>query len=204
MTIRQITAILGNMDQPKTIPPQTVDFKRTLITGDGTRMDALFYKQQPHKIWNDDIFIWIDGKVQVDSPKFIEHCIASLGDGDLAIMKHKDRSCVYEEYDYIISELKKGNEYLSARYSVEKMEDEKARFKAVGYPEKNGLHDCCVIVVRNTLRIEKLLNTWNYDTGLGFFDQTTIHYCSWHFGIPIQPIIFPPGYMHLVKHLKVK
>ena len=204
MTIRQVTAILGNMDQPKTIPPQTVDFKRTLITGDGTRMDALFYKQQPHWIWTDDIFIWIDGKVQVDSPKFIEHCIASLGEGDLAIMKHKDRSCVYEEYDYIISELRTGNKYLSARYDYLEMNLQRQVVKEMGYPKNNGLHDCCVMVMRNNDQAKNVFNYWYRFSNMKWFDQTAIHLAAWRHNIPIQPIIFPPGYMHLVKHLKVK
>lgn len=209
MKISLITANIGSIDDQHEVPEQTVPHERLYFTenttGQTDRMAALYYKTQPHKFSDADIFIWIDAKIKITSPDFIQQCLDALGDGDLAIIKHHERNCVYDEINHILHCMSKGNEYLLQRYKDKPMKEQLGWFESIGYPKKNGLHDCKIIVARNSLDVKSLFDNWHYYVKeFDYFDQTTIHVLSWARFVKITPIIFKPGSFEDVPHKVLK
>jgi len=217
-----ITAITGRMDEVKFLPEQIKESPLIQIDRHhfndlqvpvelrklNKRQQALYFKQQFfHIVPGYDVYIWIDGKIQVDSPTFVEQCLKALGDGELAILKHGERDCVYDELNYIIQKTEAGSEYFVRRfaYRLKILKRDMEFMRGRGYPEKAGLHDCSIMVWRNTEQNINLAGAWwatckEYDG----FDQVVIHELSHLVKQKIQPIVFEPGSFHLVKHLKVQ
>lgn len=211
MKIAVSTAVIGGIDQKKFIPEQTVEFERKFYTEpiDGVkgndRMKALWYKCNPFKHTSADIHIWIDGKIQVQSANFIEQVITALGDKDIAVLKHHERSCIYQEVDHIEHCMKKGNEYLLTRYANKPIRKQVEAYRYFGYPANNGLNDCAIIVVRKWPTMVLALNEWWKDVYLcDGFDQTALQFHCWNNGIKIQPIIFTPGSYTDIPHVILK
>lgn len=210
MKITVRTAVIGGIDQQKEIPPQTVTFDRIVYTdppegvGGNDRMKALFYKCNPFSP-DSDICIWIDGKIQVQSADFIEQIISALGDNDIAILKHGERHCIYQEVDHIEHCMQKGNQYLITRYANKPIRKQVEAYRYFGYPANNGLNDCCIIAMRNTPLVRKVCRDWWIDVYCNdAFDQTALQYHCWNNGVEIQSIIFKPGSFSDIPHVILK
>lgn len=209
MTIALITAVIGGIDEIKNVPAQSVEYQRYVITesyipGDD-RKKALYFKTQMHHEFEEDIFIWIDGKIQVACYDFVQQCMDALGDGDIAIMKHNERNCIYQEVDHIEHCIKKGNKYLATRYKNKPIRKQVERYRRFGYPANNGLNDCCIFIVRNNERMKGVFNQWWAEIEKDdAFDQTAIQFHCWVAGVKIKPIIFKPGSFVDVPHIVLK
>lgn len=215
MKIAVVTAITGGMDALKLIPDQSVPYHRFIFTDSDVpdhlkdlnkRTQALYFKQQTAAIIPGyDVYIWLDGKIQVLAYDFIQQCIDALGTGDLAVLKHGDRSCVYEELDYIIDQMAKGSGYLCTRYADRDLPGQKLSLQRRGYPIGNRLNDCSIIVSRNSDAVKMVMNEWwVHCLDQKAFDQVWLKYYTWAYGVPINDIVFKPASFKLVKHLKVR
>lgn len=213
MRIDVITAIIGGMDEPKELPAQSVLCRRALFTDADVpayyhdlnpRTQALYFKQQLHVVSDADIMIWLDGKVQPLAYDFVAQCVAALDNADVAILKHGSRSCVYEELDYITSEIRRGSTYLAARYDHRDLPGQRREIKATGYPKRAGLNDCSIIAMRRTDAVCELMDSWwgRCQDEISF-DQVWIKVLAWQHGVTIAPIELKPASFKLVKHLKV-
>lgn len=214
MKIAVMTAIFGGIDVRKTIPEQTMFFKEEFF--DETNCDlnndlmpndrqrALFFKTMGHTMTDADIIIWVDGKIQITAPDFIEQCVDALGNNDIAIMKHLYRKCIYEEVDHIEHCIKHGNEYLTTRYAHRPIRKQVELYRAEGYPENNGLNDCCIIARRNNEMTNMIFDNWWQECQLEWFDQISIQYMAWRYGIKIHPIIFKSGSFVDTPHILLK
>lgn len=210
MNISVRTAVIGGIDQQKEIPPQTVEFDRYFYTdppegiNGNDRMKALWYKCNPFTP-DSEICIWIDGKIQPQSADFIEQIITALGDNDIAVLKHHERSCIYQEVDHIEHCMRKGNEYLLTRYKDKPIRKQVEAYRYFGYPANNGLNDCAIIAVRNNSRMIVTFNEWWKDVyNCDGFDQTALQFHCWNSGAKIQPIIFTPGSYTDIPHIVMK
>lgn len=211
MKILVVTAVVGGIDQPKEIPKQTVEFERFFtheppagVQGND-RMKALYYKCNLTGFVGSDVIIWIDGKIQVQSADFIEQIITTLGDKDIAVLKHHERSCIYQEVDHIEHCMKKGNEYLLTRYANKPIRKQVEAYRYFGYPANNGLNDCAIIAMRNSIRMKDVCKYWWYDVyKCDGFDQTALQFHCWYNGVKIQPIIFTPGSYTDIPHVILK
>lgn len=215
MKIALITAITNNFDEPKVIPEQTVPHIRLLFTEKevpeqyrhlDSRTQALYFKQQMHRYAPEfDVWIWVDGKIQIDRTDFIQQCLDALGDNGLAILKHGERNCVYEEINYIIKKTRAESPYFVSRFAnrLDVLNGDLKNLRDSNYPKNNGLHDCSVMVWRNSPGNEFLQNEWwGQCSKYKRFDQSEIHYLAWFNGRKITPIELTPGSFHLVKHNK--
>ena len=59
-------------------------------------MRAKYFKCNSHKL-DCDISVWIDGSAVIRTQDFVQWCLDQLGDGDIALIKHPDRDCIYDE-----------------------------------------------------------------------------------------------------------
>ncbi len=210
-SVALMTAIVGDIDDVKEIPYQTVPHEAhffnegnwgDIVTTD--RIKALYFKTQGHYFTEADIIIWIDGKVQILCADFIQQCIDALGKDEVAIMAHWNRKCIYDEVDYIEEKIKEGNEYLSARYDVTRIRAQVNGYIKNGYPKNNGLNDCAVICRRNTDKINSLFTRWWYDCKRGMYDQISIQYLAWERDVKIKPINFKTASAKFVPHKILK
>lgn len=227
MKVSIITAITGGFDELKNIPDQSVPFNVQKYSEKdvpipftvhrysdndvpeeykhlNNRTRALYFKQQMHNYLPDtDVYIWIDGKVQVLSSDFIKQCLKALIENDLAILRHGSRQSCREEVDYIQSRIAVGDKYLTTRYAHRDLISQLKRMTDAGYPDDRGLFDCSIIAVRNTPAAAKVFNYWwKLCQDEIWFDQIAIQFASWINGINISPINLMPGSFKLVKHLK--
>lgn len=214
MKVAVVTAVIGGIDEVKEIPEQTVPFDRYFFTDSNKglipgsypdRMAALYFKTQIYRVAEGDLLIWVDGKIQINSPDFIQQCIDALGNSDLAIMKHHWRSCIYEEIYHILHCIGHGNEYLIERYADKPMAEQSTYWNKLGYPKNNGLNDCCIFIMRPTEKMKAVFSAWwLYVAKKNYFDQTTIQGVCWLLGIQIQPIVFKPGSYSDIPHKVLK
>jgi len=215
MKIAHITAVFGGIDTQKEVPPQTLPADRYYYT-DGAnfmlpmeyndRTKALFFKQQHHKIIPGyDLYIWTDGKVQIVANDFYQQLVEQLGDNDLGIMKHHERTCIYQEVDHIYHCISKGNEYLKVRYNHRPLREQNEIYKKAGYPKGNGLNDCCIIISRDTETIRAIFDEWwEVCSTLDWFDQTAIQFICWKSGLKIVPIVLKKDSYIDVPHIVLK
>lgn len=207
--IEVVTAIIGGIDTVKDIPPQSVKYNRTIYTGphSGTehfnqRNQALFYKTQIHRTATADLYIWIDGKIQIESPDFIEQCLDQLGSANIAILKHHERKCIYQEVDHIEHCIRKGNEYLKPRYEHRPLRIQVEAYRTMGYPVNAGLNDCCIFIVRGQT-MARVFDKWWYECSeKDWFDQTSIRFLCWFFHEPIVSMVFKQGTFIDIPHIK--
>lgn len=208
MDISLTTAVIGGIDSRKEIPQQTVRFTRffyeepqPFIRGND-RMKALWYKT--HILtYEHDVSIWLDGKIQPLSEDFIQQIIEALGNGEIAILKHAARSCIYQEVNHIVEEVRRGSEYLIPRYLNKPLRSQAAAYRYFGYPKNNGLFDCCIIAAKPSMR--KIFDLWWHDVyQLNGFDQIALPFYCWQAGVKIRPIVFRPDSFLDIPHEIIK
>lgn len=208
--ITVVTANIGGIDQDHEIPVQSVGFERVYVTTapmlEGTdREKALYYKCNLHD-FDADVTIWLDGKVQVLATNFIQQILDALGEGNLAIMKHLYRSCIYQEIDHIEHCIKHNNQYLKTRYAGKPIRKQVEAYRYFGYPANAGLYDCCIIAVRNgSPGVHHVFKNWWHDVyDLKGFDQVALPFYAWLYGVKIQPVVFKENSFIDVPHKVLK
>lgn len=213
MNIALVTAVIGGIDDFKSVPEQSIPatgFYYTDLLAKHTYLDhrrqALYFKTQMHEIIPEfDFYIWIDGKIQITSKDFIKSCVDQLGYNDFAILKHHERKCIYTEIDHILHCIKKGNTYLATRYAHRPLREEKNYWTSFVYPRNNGLNDCKIFIVRNNKKMNGIFNAWwRYIKNFNFFDQTTIQVLCWLGNVKIKNLVFEPGMYEDVPHKLLK
>lgn len=144
--MKTYTAIRGNIDAPRNDIFCYTDyskFKREV-------MNAKIYKILPHLFFDTDISLWIDGNITLNvEPSIVAEL---LGDADIAMFKHFERDCVYQEA------LAAAGKYPDERYHEIINHGEAYRKK--GYPEHNGLWECNMIIRRHSKKMEDFSNAW--------------------------------------------
>jgi len=150
MNVRAYSAICGNYDHPREDAFSGYDkFRRNV-------MNAKIYKLLPHKFLDDDVTIWLDGNITLNlSPEEIVNYF--LGDSDMALFKHPERDCIYDE----------------APCAAGLYEDEKIRaeifeqaehYKKIGFPAHAGMGECNMLIRRNTQKVNAFNEAWWAET----------------------------------------
>ncbi len=148
---------------------------------DPTR-DARMYKILSHKFLPEYKYtLWIDGTVQIkegfDMKNFIKRYLKKQG---LAIFKHPERDCVYQE----VKACKKLN-----KDDPKVMDRQIRRYKKERYPENNGLVGSGIILRKNrSKRVMKINEDWWSELeNNSKRDQLSFNYVCWknHFNYGI-------------------
>ena len=115
------------------------------------RRHAKIFKILPHLFLPGyDYYIWIDSThmVGMNPNQIIE---MYLKDSDIALFKHPERDCVYDEGD-IIQGVK-----FDKGYNVQSQMN---FYESTSYPRNNGLYELPCRIQRNTGQIQALMLTW--------------------------------------------
>ena len=113
-------------------------------------MNAKAPKILSHQFIDADISIWVDGNIflNIDPQKIVDEF---LGDNDIAVWKHFDRNCIYDELRAVIG--LGGDKPIGA-------EEQVARYRSLGFPVHYGLGECNVIVRRHNNIVMHFNNYW--------------------------------------------
>ena len=115
------------------------------------RDQAKEYKLFPHRFFDDDTTIWIDGSHEIINPDFPYHVMASLVDSDFALYEHPWRDCIYDEADASI---------VLEKYQGQPIVEQVAHYRAQGHPEHAGLYACGTLARRSTPAVTELMEAW--------------------------------------------
>lgn len=116
-----ITAIYGNYDRPKPLPPDhgfdqalmfTDDFSlietagalgwRVIaeqnMSGTSPMLRAKFWKTHPYFAAPlADVSVWLDASMRITVDNMAARCVGALGSDDLSMTPHPARTCIYDE-----------------------------------------------------------------------------------------------------------
>lgn len=141
-------------------------------------LDARQCKILAHNfIINCQYSIWLDANNRLwDDPMKI--CQKWLAKANIAVFKHPHRKCIYEEVEAC-------KRYKKDDYNV--MRRRVARYKAEGYPERNGLMATGFIARRHTKEVSQFNKAWWAEVLAGSHrDQLSFPYVVWKTGIKVQ------------------
>jgi len=154
------------------------------------RLASRYYKINSHIAFPDVEFtIWHGGNVQLLQPP--EALVDFLGNSDIAILRHSQRACIYDEADVCI-QWGKGN--------PDTIRKQMNRYHNLGYPHNNGLHMAFLMIRRNCDKITTLNRAWWNEVYKGSVrDQLSFDYVCWQLGIEVKDI---PGDIYSGKFYK--
>ena len=214
MNVVIYTAVFGGYDtlEPTKFPsicltdgsipvPPRWEYQIVLGLG-GTKQMSRYCKILAHELFPQaDYSIYMDGSVsQVIAPrKAIERFLKT---SDIAVFPHPDRLCVYDEGKEVLRQRKATPTDVNAQLT---------RYRREGYPKRNGLANCCVIIRRHTPEIEELNKFWwkEYLKGAPR-DQLSFDYICWKLGIkygkigPGNPFTRDCPHFTRIPHRKLK
>jgi len=183
------TAVFGAYDEVPSVNPQWncdfycfTDNRNFLSSGwkvilvesldEGTAQTNRRYKMLPHKFLpNHKASLYVDGNVEIvtdPSPLFKKY----LRDAHIAIPKHQDRHCAYEEADLCIHEGR-----VNEQETIQQMD----RYRQEGFPANYGLTENGIIFRRHhESAVVNLMEAWwqEYLSG-GKRDQISLPYLLW-------------------------
>lgn len=193
--ISLVSANIGGIDLERAMPQQTREHHYHYFTRPpyplpnlNNRLKGKYCKILTHRILGSDIFIWIDGSVQILTEDFVEWCCEQVKDCDVAISRHPDRTNVFDEIDYILRNTDTST-YLSQRYSEEPFVQERAFYEKKGLPRDFPLYACWFFVRKNNNKLNNVFDDW-WMRVLEFtnFDQTQFSYCAWKHRLEIKEV----------------
>ena len=190
MKVALLTSNIGSIDEIRPPIKQTEDYELFYFTENtlpfplpnlDNRMKGKYFKTQAHKFLDHNIFIWIDGSVEVIDTEFISTCKLQLIDCDVITSMHAERATPYLELNYIIDEMKRGSPYLLKRYAKQPFYREYKYYKELGLPRSYPLFNCYFFARHNNKRVNKMFDVW-WDTVLRFsnLDQTAFSFAAWY------------------------
>lgn len=99
---------------------------------------------------NFEYSLWLDGSMRLRVP--VQELVSRyLRDADIALFRHPDRCCVYEEAVVCADRNLDDPDVISNQMS---------EYRRNGYPENSGLHEAGVILRRHSKSIETFNNAW--------------------------------------------
>lgn len=139
-----------------------------------------FAKMLPHRIFKDyDYSIYVDGNVFITSDLSV--LIKTLDDFPIAMHRHKNRDCVYEEIEACI---KKGKD------SKERLIKHQQLLKENGVPQHGGLLEATVIARKHSDKqcITLMENWWEEFLNYSKRDQISLIDCLWKSNIDVNMV----------------
>lgn len=140
------------MDEPQDSPGW--EFRRAeRVYPDPTR-NARMHKILAHRFLPGyDYSVWVDGSVQITSTVPLSELISRwLQAHDIALFRHRVRTCVYDEAEACITAGKDSPELIRAQID---------HYRAEGYPAQNGLHETMVLIRRHSPDVREFCEGWH-------------------------------------------
>lgn len=180
-----VTAIFGGKDTPKPFPPQSVGCDFFCFTEENSpvplpnlpdRLKAKYFKLQMHRVLPGyDVYVWIDGNIEVKSADFVK--VMTDGLDGIRIQRHHERRTIKEEIDFIISS---ENEYLTTRYGVQPLKQEYEQYLSDGMKDTAPLYSCNIFSFIDKMDAMKFMDYWwRLCLEWSWFDQSAFSYIQY-------------------------
>lgn len=187
------SAIYGDYDEPKKhlLKEKPVLFTDKLESEDWEvrkverkevrpRMQAKYFKCMSHEVLDCDVSIWIDGSATIKTPNFEQWCLDQLGDRDIALIKHPDRDCIYDEANFCI---------FMDKYKDLPIMEQVMEYAKQGYPQHNGLWACGLLIRRHNDKVKRFNKLWwEHNKKYTYQDQLSFPVCAKEVGLDIRTI----------------
>ncbi|HVU37313.1 MAG TPA: glycosyltransferase domain-containing protein [Opitutales bacterium] len=123
--------------------------------------------------------IWVDGSVQIISTEsFARFAEEQLRAHDLAVFKHRNRTCAYQEAKACLYERRDAFKIIDAQMK---------KYFRDGYPLNNGLAECMVLLRRHTPQIMRFNEKWYAQiNAYSRRDQLSFNYVAHKLGVKIK------------------
>lgn len=154
--------------------------------------NAKIHKILSHKYFPDKMYsLWIDGSVSIEFPFSIERLIEIyLADADIALFKHTERHCIYQEANICIQ--RRLDDPAIIKKQIEK-------YTKDGHPSNAGLGECTILLRRHTEQIKAFNEAWWQEIVAGSRrDQISFSYLARKMGIKIR---YFPGHLRSPNYL---
>ena len=135
-----------------------------------------------------DYYIWLDSTFHMVKTKAVEYALKSIGDTDICLFNHPERTTVKQEVDHVVNLLNWNDPYISSRYMGERIAEQYDSYvKDPNYIDNDLLAAGCFIYNKHLVENKdyNLLKEWFY------------HNCVWS----VQDQISLP---YLLKKFNVK
>lgn len=153
--------------------------------------------------YNYDYYIWVDSKFTLYDG-IITKLMDGIGDADLCLFNHPNRSSIASEYEFMSTLMKGGDTYLNERYVGENMRTQYSRYINDKTYVDNKLFACGCFVYSKRL-VENtdynLMKEWFYHNALySIQDQLSLPYLLNKFNTKYNTYDFNLLGNHLMKH----
>ena len=199
------SAIYGDYDKPKAQPlkekpilftdtSESTDWevRKVFREEEHPRMKAKYFKCNSHKL-DCDVSIWIDGSATIKTPDFEKWCLEQLGDGDIALIKHPDRGCIYDEANFC---------QFMPKYQGVPVLEQVEEYRKQGYPAHNGLWACGLLIRRHNDKVKRFNKLWwEHNKKYTYQDQLSFPVCAREVGLDIRTINLPLNENNLITFL---
>ena len=164
----------------------------------GPRLRARYFKHQSHRLPEIEPYRWLawaDANVQFTDPSFLLRTAQNLMElaphQRVALIPHPHRATVRQEYEFIVSEIAAGNEYLRIRYAQEKMTEQMSFFERCGWNLDAPLWCGTVWLIENNEIIRRGWNAlWDQNLRYGMMIQLATPGILDAFGLQAQSLGF--------------
>lgn len=113
--------------------------------------EAKIFKVLPWQYFDCDYSIWIDGTIAIKS-KASDLVAKFLNGYDMAVFKHRQRDCIYDEYVVDMEYRKREPSYIR--------EEQRDKYLKEKVPKHVGLWECGMLIRRHTEAVKRLCEEW--------------------------------------------
>tara|TARA_B100000315_G_C14567517_1_gene583734 strand:- start:711 stop:1370 length:660 start_codon:yes stop_codon:yes gene_type:complete len=163
------------------------------------RMNSKIFKILPHLFFDADYSIWVDCNIFLKVAS--EDLINLLGEKNIAVVRHPNNNCIYDEAKVVIKAKLDDPEVVNEQIN---------RYKRNGYKKNQGMGMCGIIVRKHTERIGRLNEKWWAEICRGssrdqisfnYVFKQDIRYIDWP-GSYNNNLFFRPNHKVLYKTIK--
>jgi alkaline ceramidase TOD1/glycosyltransferase MUCI70-like protein len=144
-------------------------------------MEAKRYKILSHLFFDDDVTIWIDGNVWLQSePQALIDTL--LGDADIAMFQHPYRNNVWEEFAAL-----KEDQRFHIPYLQKQLKAQEQAYRDAGLPADTPAFECNFLIRRNKESVNRLMDAWwSQICRWQWRDQVSLPYVLWKYGDDVK------------------
>jgi GT2 family glycosyltransferase len=130
-----------------------------------------------------DAYIWLDSTVALKQPDAVRWLVEQLGENDIALFAHPNRTTVASEGRFVLDGIAKGDPYLMARYAGEPIQQQLARYR--DFPD-DKLWWTGAYVYRNTPAVQTAMREWLlHCVQWSILCQISLPYVAWKTGLRV-------------------
>jgi hypothetical protein len=168
-------AVMDSVIDSKTWEVKTVQTKK--LRHLSPRRRARYVKTHPWEFVETPYSVWIDGSVAVFRP-VVESVNRYLASADIALQKHDERDCLYDEADLIARLHRDKRDLVNGQI---------ARYRKVHFPEHYGLAATWVIARRHSPSCREFCNNWWEEIEKGSHrDQLSFDFVRWTSDVSVE------------------